>query len=79
MMLRRTSVAVPSRLVEGCARANDRDFAVDLHKAAASCNELEYLVLLAHDLDLFNVTDSDEMIAATAEVRKMIFGLLRKM
>jgi four helix bundle protein len=53
--------------------------AVDLRKAKASCSELEYAILLSHDLGLCAAETVARMSADTVEVRKMIHGLLRKM
>jgi len=79
MQLRRSSVAIATRIAEGCGRDKDADFAVDLRRAAASCHELEYLVLLARDLHLWAAELSEPITADTIEVRKMIFGLLQKL
>ena len=55
------------------------EFAADLRRAISSCNELEYLLLLAKDLNLWKAALSDELMSDTIEVRKMIFGLLRSL
>lgn len=79
IQLRRSATAIATRIAEGCGRTGNIEFAVDLRKAAAGCNELEYLILLARDLEYWNPELSEDLIAAAAEVRKMIFGLLRKL
>jgi four helix bundle protein len=79
MLLRRSATAIASRIAEGCGREINSDFAVDLRKAAAHCSELEYLVLLARDLHLWTPTLSEELMASAVEIRKMTFGLLRKL
>jgi len=48
MQLRRGATAM--RIAEGTGRSGDVEFAVDLRKAGATCNELEYLFVLAKDL-----------------------------
>jgi four helix bundle protein len=63
MQLRRSAVAIATRLAEGCGRDGDADFAVDLRKATVICNELEYLSLLAVDLQLWNPTIGEETMA----------------
>ena len=75
--LHRSAVGIPTRLAEGCGRNTTAEYAVDLRRAAAGCNELEYLVLLARDLKFWKMGLSDELIAMTVEARKMIYGVLR--
>jgi four helix bundle protein len=55
------------------------EFAGDLRRAAASCNELEYLIVLARDLGYWKPDVANGLIDDTVEVRKVIFGLLRRM
>ena len=79
MQLRRVSVSIATRIVEGCGRERDSEFSVDLYKAVSSCNELEYLLLLAHDLGFLDSEAKEQLAATVVEVRKMIFGLLKKL
>jgi four helix bundle protein len=79
MLLRRTAIAVATRIAEGSGRNQNLEFAVDLRKAAASCNEMEYLIVLARDLTFWKPELAASLIEDTVEVRKMIFGLLRTM
>jgi four helix bundle protein len=52
MQLRRSAVAIATRIAEGCGRDGNVDFAVDLRRAKSSFSELEYGILLARDLGL---------------------------
>jgi len=79
IQLRRAAASIATRIAEGSGRTSNIDFAMDLRRAAASCNELEYLVLLARDLSYWKPEIADRLIADIVEVRKMIHGLLRKM
>ena len=79
MQIRRTSVAIATRIADGCGRDSDPAFAVELRRALAACSETEYLLLLAKDLGYFKPETYDSMSAETVEVRKMIYGLLRKL
>jgi four helix bundle protein len=67
------------RVAEGCGRSGDVEFGSDLRRALASASELEYLVLLAHDLSYLDKADHERLSNATVEVKKMISGLLRKL
>jgi four helix bundle protein len=79
MQMRRTSTAIATRIADGCGRDSDPAFAVELRRALAACNETEYLLLLAKDLGYLKPEMHDSLSAETVEVRKMIYGLLRKL
>jgi four helix bundle protein len=72
-------MGVATRIAEGCGRENNLEFAVDLRKGIATCSEVEYLVLLARDLEYLNSEICEKLTADVVEVRKMIYGLLRKL
>ena len=77
--LRRGATNVATRIAEGCGRSSDVDFAVDLRRAVASSNELEYLMLLTRDLGYWKPELCEQLTENTIEVRKMILGILRKL
>jgi four helix bundle protein len=79
MQLRRGAMAVATRIAEGAGRSNNVEYAVDLRKPAASSNELEYLMVLARDLGYWKPELCERLVADAVEVRKMIFGLARKL
>jgi four helix bundle protein len=79
MLIWRSATAIATRIAEGSVRERSIEFAADLRRAISSCNELEYLLLLAKDLNLWKAALSDELMSDTIEVRKMIFGLLRSL
>ena len=76
--LRRAAVAVPRAIAEGVGRGHSHEFSVDLRKARAATNELEYLFLLCRDLNLLSEPQHDELRDEVHEVGKMISGLLSK-
>jgi four helix bundle protein len=55
------------------------EFAADLRRSTVACNETEYLLLLAKHLGYLKAETYDSLSAETVEVRKMIYGLLRKL
>jgi len=77
--MRRAAVSIPANIVEGYGRAGDREFARFLYLASGSAAELEYLILLAHDLDLFSADSFEPLSGHVVEVRKMLRGLLQRL
>jgi four helix bundle protein len=43
-----------------------------------SASELEYQLLLSHDLDFLNQKDYEQLAAQVTEVKRMLTGLLKK-
>jgi len=78
MQMRRTSAAIATRIADGSGRDSDAEFAIELRRGLAASNELEYVILLAKDLGYLNA-DTHENLSADVEVRKMIYGLLRRL
>ena len=77
--LRRAAISIPANIAEGCGRGGDREFARFLQIALGSSSELEYLLLLARELDLMNATTHLQLEQHTIEVKRMLTGLVRKL
>ncbi len=78
VQLRRSATAVATRIAEGCGVDSDPEFAGYLHRAKAAASELEYLLLLAHDL---GYTPEEEFVRLSYEVvgiKKMLSGFVRR-
>lgn len=70
--IRRAVSSIPTNIAEGCGRASNRDFAHFLQIAIGSAAEVEYELLLAHDLNYINNSDYQFLTEETVAVRKMI-------
>jgi four helix bundle protein len=79
IQLRRSASSIAMRIAEGCGRGNNQEFGVELRRVTASATELEYLLLLAHDLSYIDKQDHGQLSDGTVEVRKMITGLLKRL
>ena len=74
--IRRAASSIPANIVEGCGRESNADFARFLQIAVGSAHELEYHLLLAKDLTYLTTEDYSRVAGETAEVKKMLSGLL---
>ncbi len=59
--MRRASASIGANIAEGSCRRGDIDFARFLQIAAGSASELEYHLLLAHDLNLLQKPDYERL------------------
>jgi four helix bundle protein len=75
--LQRASASICANLAEGCGRETDSDFRRFVQIAAGSACEVEYHLLLAHDLSLINGQTYESLNARINEVKRMLVGLAR--
>lgn len=75
----RAVMSVSSNIVEGCAHESPREFARFLRYAIASVSEVEGHVQTGHDLGMIIEADSSALIAQAVDVRKMLYGLVKKL
>ena len=75
--LRRAAVSVPSNIAEGHARQSTGEFRQFLGHARGSLVEIETQVLIAQRLGYVDSTRSVQLLERTAEIGKVLSGLLR--
>ena len=76
--MRRAAASVPANISEGCGRGGDPEFGRFLQMAMGSASELEYHLLLAHDLGYLRDDPFKDLTANVIEVKRMLASLLRK-
>ena len=76
VQLRRTAVNIPTSIADGCGRGNDVELRKSLSAAMGGASQLEYLLLLAHDLGYLPKPEHTQLTADVVEVKKMLAGLL---
>ncbi len=76
--MRRAAASVPTNIAEGCGRGGDPDFGRFLQMAMGSATELEYHLLLAHDLQYLRDDPFKGLTARVVEVKRMLSSLLKK-
>jgi len=77
--IRRSSSSIPANIAEGCCRSGDAEFSRFLQIAMGSASELEYHLILAHDLGYLNDSDYEELARAASEAKKMLASLIQKL
>ena len=70
--IRRAASSIPTNIAEGCGRSSNKDYAHFLQIAIGSASEVEYELLLAHDLEYINDESFNKLTSETIAIRKMI-------
>lgn len=76
--LRRASVSITSNIVEGCYRDGNKEFIRFLHISIASASELEYQLMLSHDLHYLDDSTYQKISAMVIEEKRMLSMLIYK-
>jgi len=77
--LRRAAVSIPSNIAEGQARLTTAESKLSLGYARGSLMEVETYILLAQELGYMESDQSENLLARTAEVGKILNGLLNSL
>ncbi|MCL4501230.1 MAG: four helix bundle protein [Deltaproteobacteria bacterium] len=70
--IRRSCASIPANIAEGCGRNSDADFSRFLQIAMGSAAELEYHLLLSHDLFILGDSDYKDLSNRTVEIKQML-------
>ncbi len=77
--LRRAASSVPANIDEGCGKNSDAEFARFMQIAAGSASEVEYQLLLAHDLNFIEPASHAKLDSDVNEVKKMLNVFLQRL
>jgi len=76
--IRRAAQSIPSNIREGAGRDTSRQFAYHLEIAIGSARELDYLILLAHDLGAIPPSEYQRLAARVDQVCAMAVSLRKR-
>lgn len=76
--MRRAAISIPSNIAEGCGRSGISDFARFLDVAMGSAKELEYQLLVSHDLGFLNRADHESLSSSLGDVQRMLSSLISR-
>ncbi|NIR18127.1 MAG: four helix bundle protein [Desulfobacterales bacterium] len=77
--IRRCCSSIPANIAEGCGRSGSAELARFLQIGLGSASELEYHLLLAHDLQLLDGSDYEKLTREATEVKRMLTSFIQKL
>jgi four helix bundle protein len=77
--IRKCAASIAANIAEGCGRGTDPDFGRFLNVAMGSASELEYHLLLAHDLGYLNKEDYARLGSEAIRVKRMLASLINRL
>jgi len=76
---RRAASSIPANIAEGCGRQGNAELVRFLHIAMGSASELEYHLLLAHDLNILDHATYGWLAREVVDVKRMLTSLIQKL
>ncbi len=77
--IRRAAASIPANLAEGMGKRGEKEKGRYANIAIGSAYELDYHLLLAHDLGYVGSSEYDRLQSQLLDVRKMLSGLHRRL
>jgi four helix bundle protein len=77
--IQRAAVSIPANIAEGCGKDSDAELKRYCLIAMGSSSELEYLLLLAHDLGYIQTNAYQSTSTELVETRKMLNAFIQKL
>lgn len=75
--IRRSSASIPTNIAEGCGMNGNAELARFMYISMGSASELEYQLLLAHDLNYLDQDSYIKLHEKVTEVKRMITGFIK--
>jgi four helix bundle protein len=76
--MRRAAASIPTNIAEGCGRDSQTELTRFLYIAMGSSSELDYQLLLSHDLQYLEDKTFQEFSTELIEIRRMLNAFIQK-
>lgn len=70
--MRRAAISIPTNIAEGCGKRTEKDFSKYLSIASGSASEVEYLLMLAKELEFVDEINFELLYTEINEIKKML-------
>ncbi len=77
--LRRAAASIPANIAEGCVRGSGPDFRRFLLVALESASEVEYHILLSHELGYLDKNQYESLSGNATELKRMLTSFIQKL
>jgi four helix bundle protein len=77
--LRRSAASIPTNIAEGCGRGTHKELSQFLQIAMGSASEMEYLLILAKELNYLKEEIRDQCTQDIVEIKKMLSSLVHRL
>ena len=77
--IRRACASIPANIAEGCGRTGKAELGRFLQVAMGSASELEYHLLLAHDLAMLGASEYTSLVSQVVEVKRMLSAFIKRL
>ena len=77
--MRRAAASIPANIAEGSGRGSDTELRRFCQIALGSANELQFFVMLSHDLPYMEIQQYTKLNESILEVQRMLGSLIQKL
>ena len=75
--IRRATASIPTNIAEGAGRETQKEFSRFIHIASGSASEVEYQLLLAHELGYISSEEYPSFEKDIIEIKRMLHGFAK--